>query len=147
VITASSEEEAAGRSYRLPTEAEWEYACRAGTTTPFAFGDSPSSTQANFDGSKTAPVGSYEPNAWGLHDMHGNVWEWCADWYGKHYYSRSPRQDPQGPQEEGEGRVIRGGGWEENGSECRSAVRDKAEPVFRACHIGFRVVCVAPGAL
>jgi formylglycine-generating enzyme required for sulfatase activity len=109
-----------GKRYRLPTEAEWEYACRAGTTTPFSFGKTISPDQANYEGSfapgrgkkgicraQTTPVGSFPPNAWGLFDMHGNVWEWCQDWYGHDYYRDSPREDPQGP-ESSEYRVLRG---------------------------------------
>ena len=106
------EEKAAGRSYRLPTEAEWEYACRAGaaSTVPYHFGPTLSSRQANFDGSRpyaggrrgrnlrrTCAVGSYPPNAFGLHDMHGNVWEWCHDWFDVDYYAVSPAQNPPGP--------------------------------------------------
>jgi formylglycine-generating enzyme required for sulfatase activity/tetratricopeptide (TPR) repeat protein/serine/threonine protein kinase len=160
-LSALPEEQAAGRTYRLPTEAEWEYACRGGATssTPFSSGGSLSSTQANFDGShpyggtaagphlqRTTPVGSYGPNAFGLYDMHGNVWEWCADWYDENYYSHSPRQDPQGPQQ-GESRVIRGGSCYDDGCDCRSAARDGAEPGYRGGHVGFRVVCVAPRTL
>jgi formylglycine-generating enzyme len=118
-------ERAAGRlpsgyAYRLPTAAEWEYACRAGTVTATAFGDSISSIQANFNGAfpyngadpglnlnQTAPVGSYAPNAWGLCDMHGNVWEWCSDWYGANYLQLATT-DPQGPKT-GSSRVIREG--------------------------------------
>src|SRR5262249_4711820 len=109
-LSALAEEKRAARRYRLPTEAEWEYACRAGTTTPFHFGDSLSAKQANFNGNfpygdagkgpylrQTAKVGSYLPNAWGLYDMHGNVAEWCADWYDPAYYKHSPREDPRGP--------------------------------------------------
>src|SRR5262249_43417890 len=117
-----------GRVYRLPSEAEWEYACRAGAREayPFHVGRpllSLSSTQANFHGKghygrvvaepnleRTTPVGSYPPNGWGLYDMHGNVWEWCADWHRSDYYPRSPRQDPTGPTG-GSDRVIRGGCW------------------------------------
>jgi formylglycine-generating enzyme required for sulfatase activity len=109
--------------FRLPTEAEWEYACRAGTTTPFYFGETISTDQANYDGNyvygpgregeyrkKTTPVGSFPPNDFGLYDMHGNVWEWCEDWYGEEYYKHSPRDNPKGP-ETGELRVLRGGSW------------------------------------
>jgi formylglycine-generating enzyme required for sulfatase activity len=135
---------------RLPTEAEWEYACRAGTTTAFYFGDSLSSRQANFDGNhpygkaekgpylqKTSPVGSYEPNSFGLYDMHGNVWEWCQDWHGK--YPKGPVIDPTGP-EQGRIRVLRGGCWSYSGGLCRSAFRDGDHPSLRYLNLGFRVV-------
>jgi formylglycine-generating enzyme required for sulfatase activity len=102
-------ERAAGHVYRLPTEAEWEYACRAETATAFHFGSSCNGREANCDGSRpygtsdkgphlgrTTAVGSYRANAFGLYDMHGNVWEWCADWYGSGYYSESPVNDPPG---------------------------------------------------
>ena len=126
---------------RLPTEAEWEYACRAGTTTEYAFGSELSPEQANFGGKvgRTTPVDQYPANAWGLHDMHGNVWEWCADWYGKEYYKSSPTQDPQGP-ERSEGRVLRGGGWFDPAVRCRSACRDGRHPGVRYPRRGFRVV-------
>ena len=90
-------EKQAGRVYRLPTEAEWEYACRAGTTTPFHFGTSLFSVQANIDynRNRTTKVGSYPPNAWGLYDMHGNVWEWCADWYAENYSQLRDKNDPR----------------------------------------------------
>ena len=140
-------------TYRLPTEAEWEYAARAGTTTPFGIGDGNnlSSSQANFDGNypygnaakgkyleKTVSVGSYSPNAWGLYDMHGNVWEWCADWYGA--YSSSAQTDPTGASS-GSIRVIRGGSWFNNGRDLRSAYRyyDYA-PSVRFNIIGFRLL-------
>jgi uncharacterized protein (TIGR02996 family) len=146
------EESAAGRVYRLPTEAEWEYACRAGIWgSPFHFGKSLSSTQANFDGEqpygdapagpnlrRPAAMGSYRPNAWGLFDMHGNVWEWCADWFDANYYRRSPAIDPPGP-EEGDGRVMRGGSWTSPGMNCRSAIRDRIQPPDIGSSIGFRV--------
>ena len=109
------------KPYRLPTEAEWEYACRAGTKTPFCFGDAISTDQANYDGNhiygngkkgkyreKTTPVGSFPANAWGLFDMHGNLWEWCQDWFGD--YPQNDVVDPQGPNE-GQYRVLRGGSW------------------------------------
>jgi formylglycine-generating enzyme required for sulfatase activity len=124
---------------RLPTEAEWEYACRAGTTTPFNTGSSLNSSQANFNSNvgQTKPVGSYAPNAWGLHDMHGNVWEWCSDWYGD--YSSSPQTNPKGPSS-GSNRVLRGGSWYNHGGNCRSAYRYANGPSTRNHGIGFRLV-------
>jgi uncharacterized protein (TIGR02996 family) len=145
-----------GRVYRLPSEAEWEYACRAGAPEayPFYAGRpllSLSSAQANFDGNvpygraakgpylqRTTPVGSYPPNGWGLYDLHGNVWEWCADWYDADYYQQSPSQDPPGPPE-GWNRVIRGGGWYDHGQHCRSAIRNWSGPTSRDYFLGFRV--------
>ncbi len=143
-----------GNRYRLPTEAEWEYACRAGTTTTFQFGETITTDQANYDDKypysqskkgvdrrQTTPVGSFPPNGWGLFDMHGNVWEWCADWFGSKYYKRSPRQDPQGP-ERGSYRVLRGGFWSDNACYCRAAYRHNEPPGARFSSIGFRVVFV-----
>ena len=137
------------KPYRLPTEAEWEYACRAGTTTPFYFGPTISTDQANYDGNytygsgkkgvyreKTTPVGTFPKNAWGLHDMHGNVWEWCQDWYGD--YTTSAVVDPQGPNS-GESRVLRGGSWFNYPDYCRAAFRYWHEPGFRYKLIGLRV--------
>jgi len=123
--------------YRLPTEVEWEYACRAGTDTPFSFGKCLSHDQANYDGSNPVPVASFPANTWGLYDMHGNVWEWCADWYGE--YSDGPVTDPVGP-EEGSHRVIRGGSWNEDAQYCRSAIRNRVRPDFCFRFIGFRLV-------
>jgi formylglycine-generating enzyme required for sulfatase activity len=116
-----------GLIFALPTEAQWEYACRAGTTDRWSFGDDPEQAgrhacyQSNCGGS-THAVGGKEPNAWGLHDMHGNVWEWCSDWYGEDYYRNSPKADPTGPAS-GAGRVIRGGCWCNDAMTCRSAIR------------------------
>jgi formylglycine-generating enzyme required for sulfatase activity len=123
---------------RLPTEAEWEYACRAGTTTPFNTGRNLTTSQANYDGNsgRTQPTGSYPPNAWGLYDMHGNVWEWCSDWYGP--YSNSPQTDPQGPSS-GSGRVLRGGSWGSSTSYCRVSVRYNYDFGNRDSHVGFRL--------
>ena len=157
-LSAQSQEKASGRAYRLPTEAEWEYACRGGATSssPFFLGDSLSSTQANFNGNypyggaakgpyleRTTPVGSYKPNAFGLFDMHGNAWDWCSDWYDENYYNQSPRQDPQGPQI-GTRRVLRGGSWINVGHDCRSGYRDWHGPGYRYHGVGFRVACLAP---
>jgi formylglycine-generating enzyme required for sulfatase activity/tRNA A-37 threonylcarbamoyl transferase component Bud32 len=155
------EERAAGRTYRLPTEAEWEYACRAGSTTPFHCGETLSIRQANCDGTapyggvtrgpclgRTTPVGSYEPSAWGLYDLHGNVWEWCRDWYSPDYYALAgPREDPTGPAEPGgdRRRVLRGGSWCSGAAVCRSAVRYPCAPRGRYSYVGFRVVAVVRG--
>jgi uncharacterized protein (TIGR02996 family) len=148
-------ERRAGLVYRLPTEAEWEYACRAGTTSPFFWGDSASSLQANFDGNlpygnapvgpdlqATSPVGDYPPNAFGLFDMHGNLWEWCNDWYREHYYRRCTRENPKGPRS-GFERVLRGGSWNYCGGFTRSADRGKLPPAYRDAHMGFRVAITA----
>ncbi|MCX6231134.1 MAG: formylglycine-generating enzyme family protein [Bacteroidetes bacterium] len=134
---------------RLPTEAEWEYACRAGTTTVFNTGDNLSSSQANYDGNfpynnnlkgesrgKTMPVGSFKSNAWGLYDMHGNVAEWCSDWYGVY---PAEELNPKG-YVSGLLRVGRGGGWGNEANICRSARRDAANPGDRAGNLGFRIV-------
>ncbi len=139
------EEKSAGRAYRLPTEAEWEYACRAGTNSAYSFGDSAERLvdHAWFDTNaetQTQPVGSRKPNAWGLYDMHGNVWEWCADWYGP--YSPGDTENPRGPSE-GTLRVLRGGGWYDEASECRSADRRWSDPTVGSDCDGFRVVLVA----
>lgn len=114
--------------YRLPTEAEWEYACRAGSTGGFYFGDNKEDLKsyAWFDGdsqSKPHPVGQRKPNAWGLYDMSGNVWEWCNDFYGVKYYKESPSENPRGPKQ-GEKRVLRGGAWSSSAANCASWVRN-----------------------
>ncbi|MGB2614610.1 MAG: SUMF1/EgtB/PvdO family nonheme iron enzyme [Phycisphaerae bacterium] len=139
----------AGGGLRLPTEAEWEYACRAGTTTPFHTGATISPSEANYNGNyiyggvakgafrqKTTEVGSFRPNAWGLFDMHGNVWEWCADWYGD--YLGGAVTDPMGPAS-GTGRVLRGGSWFGRPRGCRSARRFRFSPGYRFSFLGFRV--------
>jgi len=133
---------AAGEVYRLPTEAEWEYACRAGTSGPFGSGGDARALgrHAWFAGSsddETHPAGRKEPNAWGLRDMHGNVSEWCADWYGE--YSEAAVADPKGPAD-GEERVIRGGAWTDEASACRSAYRSMNAPGESFANVGFRVV-------
>jgi formylglycine-generating enzyme required for sulfatase activity len=142
-----------GWEVRLPTEAQWEYACRAGTTTATAFGDTLSSKQANFGGKpyngaepgpalgRAAKVGSYPANAWGLHDMHGNTFEWCRDWY----HPKLPGGvDPDLHDVPATSRVRRGGAWTDDGWPCRSAFRLRFEPERRYDHIGFRVAVVRP---
>jgi len=132
--------------YRLPTEAECEYACRAGTTTRFNTGDSDSDLgRAGWywdnSGFTTHPVGEKEASAWGLYDLHGNVWEWCSDWYGKGYYGTrpDPDSDPTGPNS-GPYRVIRGGGWNISAQGRRSANRTNFGPYSRYHDLGFRLV-------
>jgi formylglycine-generating enzyme required for sulfatase activity/tRNA A-37 threonylcarbamoyl transferase component Bud32 len=175
------EEVKEGRKYRLPSEAEWEYACRGGATSysTFHFGNSLSSTQANFNGNypyggaakgpyleRTSKVGSYSPNAFGLYDLHGNVWEWCSEWYDPEYYmtlsgtlewftsegcdwagpdcyKHGPMRDPGGPSQ-GSNRVLRGGSWNGDGRDCRSAARNWNAPAFRGGNVGFRVALVLP---
>lgn len=158
-----------GRRYRLPTEAEWEYACRAGTRTRYHSGDDPQSLlrAANvFDADSaahwphwrgqalpgsdghafTAPVGRFAPNAWGLHDMHGNVWEWTADWHADDYYANSPVDDPQGPPEPAEGavKVRRGGSWHTWPFYARASYRNWNAPDTRYTLVGFRLVREEP---
>ena len=136
----------------MPTEAQWEYACRAGSTTRYCFGDDESGLgeyawySAN-SGGKTHPVGEKKPNAWGLYDMHGNVWEWCQDWYDGGYYANSPTDDPTGPAT-GSIRVYRGGSWNDPAGRCQSATRIRPPPEFRFIHLlGFRVARVAAEAV
>jgi sulfatase modifying factor 1 len=163
-----------GKTYRLPTEAEWEYACRAGTTTPYFHGADPEglaavgnvadgTAKAKFsswswtinarDGYVyTAPVGKFRPNAFGLYDMHGNVWEWCADWYAGDYYRNSPVDDPQGPSSgspqgwsSGSARIHRGGSWLYAAGDCRSAFRGRFDPSHRINLLGFRLALSPSG--
>jgi formylglycine-generating enzyme required for sulfatase activity len=160
-IASATVEVIGGRGYRLPTEAEWEYACRAGTTTPFSFGEVLNGRQANCLGSdrpygtdeagpylgRTAAVGSYPPNAFGLYDMHGNVWEWCADLYDARFYGVSSLDDPTGPsspRDEGawwdpSSRVVRGGTYGTAPQWLRSACRGWKIPGERSGVTGFRV--------
>jgi formylglycine-generating enzyme required for sulfatase activity len=161
-LSALPDEVKARRVYRLPTEAEWEYAARAGANTVFHFGNTLSSKQANFKGTfpygnalkgpflqKTAKVGSYEPNAWGLYDMHGNVAEWCADYYDPNYYKNSPKKDPKGPEKgvvrtdfgDEYYRVVRGGCWLDEARACRAAYRFRLQASEPYRWVGFRVVC------
>ncbi len=146
--------EQTGRAYRLPSEAEWEYACRAGTDTPFHFGPRITTDQANFDGNftyhgsakgefrgQTVPVGSFPPNAFGLYDMHGNVWEWCQDtWHDS--YKGAPSDGSAWGRGEKESRVVRGGSWRDFPRFCRAAAPRRGPPGARYGFIGFR--CAAP---
>ncbi len=141
-----------GKLVRLPTEAQWEYACRAGTTTAFNVGKTISADDANFNGhapypgsksttwrAKTIPVGSFKPNAWGLYDMHGNVAQYCRDLYDDTYYARSPALDPPGPtKSKYRDHIVRGGGYSAEAAGVRSASRDACE--IPRDHIGFRVI-------
>ncbi len=131
----------AGWEWSLPSEAQWEYACRAGSKTAFAFGDTLTSAQANLKESnleKTTEVSSYAPNAWGIHDMHGNVWEWCLDYRGE---KMAGGADPTGPAA-GTFRVFRGGSWDVSAGVCRSARRSDDKPGVQYDDLGFRPVLV-----
>jgi formylglycine-generating enzyme required for sulfatase activity len=150
-----------GKNYTLPSEAQWEYACRAGTTTPFHFGDTISTKLANYDGSElygngqkgeyrqqTTDVASFPANPWGLHDMHGNVWEWCADhWHnnykgapedGRAWINEEAKEDKNSSND----RLLRGGSWLNDPRYCRSAYRGSNHPDFRFFSFGFRVCCL-----
>ncbi len=148
-----------GRKYRLPSEAEWEYACRAGTTTPFHFGETLTTDLANYNGNytfareekgidreETTPVGRFPPNGFGLYDIHGNVWEWCED----HYHSdlsEVPKDGSAWVDENAENdalRVFRGCSWLDYPGTCRSACRTAYNPSYRNDFTGFRVVCCTP---
>jgi formylglycine-generating enzyme required for sulfatase activity len=138
-----------GKHVRLPTEAEWEYACRAGSTTAYCFGDDVGklgeyawywANAAEVGEEYPHRVAQKKPNAWGLYDMHGNVCEWCEDWYGEDYYKNSPAADPKGPAT-GYERVQRGGSWCDVRVSCRSAARVKRPPTYMYPEFGFRVVC------
>ncbi|MGA2257306.1 MAG: formylglycine-generating enzyme family protein [Thermoguttaceae bacterium] len=135
-----------GGKFQLPSEAQWEYACRAGSKTAYSFGDDESGLgeyswyMANAN-DKSQPVGQKKPNAFGLYDVHGNVGEWCQDWYGDGYYANSTADDPSGPTT-GLTRVNRGGGWDRPARYCRSAFRSYYVPGFRLDFVGFRVAQV-----
>jgi formylglycine-generating enzyme required for sulfatase activity len=141
-------------TYRLLTEAEWEYACRGGTQTVFCYGNDLDARLANFNGNHpygqggkgeprqtTVPVGSFPPNAFGLYDMHGNVWEWCQDWFGE--YARGSVTDPRGPAS-GDAGVSRGGGWDFDARYCRSACRLRYAHAFRCLYVGLRLARTTP---
>ena len=141
-----------GWEFSLPSSAQWEYACRAGTNTPFFWGGTLNGDKANCYGTqpygtrqkgkyvkRTTPVGSYGANAWGLYDMHGNVWEWCMDWKGS--YSSNAQFNPTGPSS-GSERVFRGGSWYHSADNCRVAARNNDSPSDRYSDLGFRVVCI-----
>jgi formylglycine-generating enzyme required for sulfatase activity len=148
-----------GPTFSLPSEAQWEYACRAGTTTPFAFGDTISPELANYDGTvayangpkgvrrgKTTPAGTFPANAWGLQDMHGNVWEWCLDhWHDS--YNGAPSDGSAWLSNAGEDaiKVLRGGSWDNLPGYCRSACRFHSWPDDVYSNVGFRVVCLPQG--
>ena len=141
------DEKKVGRVYRLPTEAEWEYSCRAGSKTAYSFDDEEGllSEYGWFrrnSSDRTHTVGLLEPNAWGLYDMHGNVWEWCSDWYEE--YPKGAVSDPTGAKE-GSLRVDRGGSWRYEAAVCRSAIRLRVNPSFRDDRSGFRVALSPSG--
>jgi formylglycine-generating enzyme len=155
-----------GQTYRLPTEAEWEYSCRAGRASRYWSGDDPEglATVGNVaDGTLksrypactsitaqdgfvfTAPVGGHRPNGFDLFDMHGNVWEWCSDWYDENYYAKSPPADPPGPSNGSEVRVWRSGSWFHAGNESRAAYRNWREPSYASSTLGLRLARVPSG--
>ena len=149
-----------GHEYRLPSEAEWEYACRAGTSTPFHFGETISTDQANYNGDsiygkgqkgmyrkKTTPVGSFDANRFGLYDMHGNVWEWCQDHWHENYEGAPIDGSAWLSSDESKNRVVRGGSWDADPVFCRSAYRIWFDPGNDYDLLGFRVCCSAPRAL
>jgi formylglycine-generating enzyme required for sulfatase activity len=152
---------ATGREYRLPSEAEWEYACRAGTTTPFHFGETITGKIANYNSSevyrnepkvkwrqKTIAVGSFFPNQFGLYDMHGNVWEWCMDdWHSSYEGAPNDGSAWLKSAETASRKVLRGGSWDFFPRLCRSAYRFSVTRVYRDVSLGFRVICCAPMTL
>ena len=150
-LSEMPEERSAGRRYVLPSEAQWEYACRAGSIDRYSFSSGRSGIPKEYEdhelsdygwfsdnaGGMAHAVGGKRPSAWGLYDMHGNVWEWCQDWYDKDYYAASPPDDPSGPPG-GSIRVGRGGGWINPARLCRSAFRNDEGPEGRYFDVGFR---------
>jgi formylglycine-generating enzyme required for sulfatase activity len=140
-------EKAARRRYALPTEAQWEYACRAGTTTRWYSGDGQALEEVGWfkqnSGGVSHPVGQKKPNAWGLYDMHGNCWQWCQDFFDVGYYAKSPTDDPTGPAS-GQMRVYRGGAWVNNALNCRAAYRYRDNPIGRYSDLGLRVSAALP---
>lgn len=145
-LTQPSTTELPGATYRLPTEAEWEYAARAGSTTAYAFGDDAAQLDAHAwyvdnAGDTTHPIGEKQPNAWGVHAMHGGVWEWVQDRYGP--YPSEASAESVGPPP-GMRRVLRGGSWLSPAEDCRAASRSHAHPAFRGSHVGFRLVSAIP---
>ena len=150
-LSASQGENASGKLYRLPTEAEWENACRSGTATAYSFARDASKLSEfawykGSSGNMSHPVGQKRPNGFGLYDMHGNVWEWTNDWHAKDYYGKSPMVDPRGPST-GLGRVYRGGSWSNSARVCRSAIRYWDPTVKRVHNVGFRVVLEIPAEM
>jgi formylglycine-generating enzyme required for sulfatase activity len=146
-LNGLSEERTAGRFYRLPTESEWEYACRAGSSRAYCFGEDEArlgeyAWYGKNSGNKTHPVGQKKPNAWGLYDMHGNVWECCSDWFGE--YPSGAVTDPTGAST-GSSRVRRGGGWNFGAANCRSASRYWYDPSIRDDERGFRLALSSLG--
>ncbi|MCA9215957.1 MAG: SUMF1/EgtB/PvdO family nonheme iron enzyme [Planctomycetales bacterium] len=146
LLTEVPAEKRANRRYRLPTEAEWEYACRSATSKPYKFtNDAEKIKQTGASGGrmlvglKLKPVASFPPNSLGLYDMRGNVFEWCADWYSRDYYSKSPKADPKGPSD-GEFKIFRGSDWVFSGDGCHLS-RHPTEPWRKNPYIGFRIVC------
>ncbi len=145
-----------GKTYRLPSEAEWEYACRAGTTTPFYFGETITTDLVNYNGNfpyasapkgeyrqQTTDVGNFPPNSFGLYDMHGNIWEWCQDIYNSSYQGAPIDGIPSLNGSDSNIKLLRGGGWIDDARICRSAIRNRLARALRYYSVGFRVVAVA----
>ncbi|MDB9326877.1 formylglycine-generating enzyme family protein, partial [Nodularia spumigena CS-590/02] len=144
-----------GKTYKLPSEAEWEYACRAGTTTPFYFGETITTDLVNYDGNnpygdapkgeyrqQTTDVGIFPPNSFGLYDMHGNIWEWCQDTYKENYQGAPTDGSAYESGNDNDYRLLRGGSWVSLARNCRSANRVRFARASRGYNVGFRLVCV-----